>query len=211
MGKKIAAVVVCALLALGSFLFYYLSSGTWESNLLVQEREIYSMQNDIEAKKLTVTEKEHVVIRDTTGLDYERVQKDDAIAEEFLKHVMSWDNYNQYQTIRKECIDEYGLDEDSGFLQVFLPEVPLMRTNDGKAYNMIDDGDIEHPSGLNIKYEGMSSRVSGISTDSYSYFTIVDWSTQDEKGREAMAQAVFTYDVNGDGDILNVDAYAIAQ
>ena len=45
----------------------------------------------------------------------------------------------------------------------------------------------------------------------YSYFTIVDWSTQDEKGREAMAQAVFTYDVNGDGDILNVDAYAIAQ
>lgn len=211
MGKKIAAVVVCALLALGSFLFYYLSSGTWESNLLVQEREIYSMQNDIEAKKLTVTEKEHVVIRDTTGLDYERVQKDDAIAEEFLKHVMSWDNYNQYQTIRKECIDEYGLDEDSGFLQVFLPEVPLMRTNDGKTYNMIDDGDIEHPSGLNIKYEGMSSRVSGISTDSYSYFTIVDWSTQDEKGREAMAQAVFTYDVNGDGDILNVDAYAIAQ
>lgn len=210
MAKKGVAIVICFLIAAAAFLFYSSSADTWKTNLATQESEIYSMQNNIEAKRLAVSEKEHTVIRNTTGLDYERVAKDDVIAEDFISEVMSWDSYADYQRIRKKCIDDYDLDKDSGFLQVFLPEVPLMSTADGKTYNVIDDGDIEHPDGLNIHFEGIETYVRGISTDSYSYFAFVDWSTQNADGREATAQAVFMYDVNSDGEILNVDAYAIA-
>lgn len=207
--KRGIGITLCLLLAIGSLLFYVVNSTAWETGLSSQESEMYRLQNAVEAKKLTNTEKVQTVVKSTTGLNMERVRKDDAIVDEFLEMVMSWDSHNKYEAIRKQCEEDYGISPDSNFMQVFLPEVPIAVSSDGHKYNMIDDGDAEHPGGLNVRYEGFESYVTAISADVYSYFSFVDWSTRDGEGHENTSTVIFMYDVNGDGDILNVDANTV--
>ena len=211
MGKKIACVVVCFLLAVGAMSMYYFSSISWDNVLSTQQRDLDSLQNNINVRRLTVTEQEQTVVKNTTGYDYQRVQKDDAVAEEFLKQVMSWDTYAEYQEIREACKHDYQIDESSNFLTVFFPDIPVVTAPNGDTYNLIDDGSIQYPDGFNIHYESMTSYVSAISTEKYSYYAFVKWSTQTEKGHEGISTAVFIYDVDTDGKISNIDAYALAN
>lgn len=207
--KKGIAIGLCFVLAIASLLFYVVSSGGWQNGLAAQESEIYKIQNDIELKKLTNVEKTQTVVKSATGLNMERVAKDNEIVDEFLSMVMSWDSYNKYESIRKTCETEYGISPDSNFMQVFMPEVVLAVSADGKAYNLIDDGDATHPGGINVKYESFEPYVTSISADVYSYFSFVEWSTRDGAGHENTSVVIFMYDVNGDGEIQNVDASTV--
>lgn len=211
MKKKGIAITLCFVLAIGSLLYYVLTSSGWESGLAAQESQIYKIQNTIELKKLSNVEKTQTVVKSATGLNMERVETDRKIADDFLTMVMSWDSYTKYNSIRKTCEEEYGISLDSDFMQVFMPEVPLAKAADGTTYNLIDDGDALHPGGYNVQYEGFEPYVTKISAGTYSYFSFVDWSSRDGEGHEAESTAIFMYDINADGEILNVSASTVTD
>lgn len=181
-------------------IFYFTQSKKWEEQLDVQQSEIRNLQEKVALVDMSEEEIQRNIIQKTTGLDAERVKKDDEIAEEFLSYVMSWDSYEEYSAIRNDCMKKYNLTENSNFMTIFLPEVVTVTSNDGTVYNRIDTF------GLNVKYEEMTSYVTEINADTYSYFTMVDWSSSDDDGNEAYAISIFTYSIDSNGRIFDIDA-----
>lgn len=203
--KQVVPVVITLVLALLCGIIYMVNSSSWESKLSAQNKQIQQLQNQITVKEAANQNTTNTVVQQTTGLNQARVDSDKLIAEEFLEKIMTWDSYEEYQSLREWCMNTYGVEEDSKFLQIFMPEVVIATANDGSTYNRIDT------SGLNVQYEGMDTYVTRITANNYSYFSFVTWSSHDSFGNEAATTAIFTYDINGNGELSNIDAYTIAD
>lgn len=201
--KKGIAIAVCWLFATIMFFVYTVQTSSFTHQLDGQSARIRQIQNEIEAKKSAQAKDDIAQQQTLTGLDEERTLRDDANAEEFLEYVMTWSSYNEYESIRQSCMADYGMTADSRFMQVFMPEIVDTTSVNGNHYNRIDT------MGLNVQYEGMDSFVRSISGTTYSYYSFVTWSSQDKNGHEATATALFLYDVDVDGTLHNIDAYAI--
>ena len=182
---------------------YMLSTSKWNNSLLYQQSQIEQIQNEINIQKQSIDDTQKSAIKAASGVDFERVEKDNKTAESFLKVIMTWKDYEEYEKIRQKMINDYKLPEDGSFMQVFLPEVLNKTSKDGKNYNEIDN------KGLNVTYEDMESYVTRIAGDTYSYFTIVEWSTVDKKGNEAGSRAIFAYDIDNNGGIASLEGYTI--
>ena len=168
-----------------------------------QQSLIEEYKNAISVQKQSVKDEQENAVSSVSGIDFSKVDEHDEIAEELLRTVMTWDSYEEYQAIRKKMIDDYKLSKDDTFMTVFLPKIPNKKAKNGKNYNKIDNN------GLNVYFEDMKSYVTKISEKAYSYFTIVEWSSSDEAGNEGKSEAVFTYDVDMDGGISNLEGYTI--
>lgn len=189
--------------ALCTSLIYFMSISNWDERLKQQQSEIYDLQNQITLKNSSNQQKQSQVIQSTTGLNTERVSHDDKIASDFLSYVMTWDSYDEYNLIRNNCMAKYNLTEDSDFIQIFFPKIVTVTSNDGTMYNRIDTF------GLNVQYEDMTSYVTKINADVYTYFSFVNWSSSDDEGNEAFATCIFTYSINSDGEIFDIGANTI--
>lgn len=176
-----------------------------------QKRQFLQSQVDALTNELTVQvganqAASEAVVYELTGLDRTRVQNDNRNAEIFFRKIMNWDDYESYCEARDYCINEYGISEDSRFLEMFLPKViETPPTADGSVYNRIDF------EGLNVSFEEMHASVVSVSDEAYSYLTRVVWSTRDKYGNEGMSTAVFTYEVSADNNLQNLDGYTLSQ
>ena len=168
-----------------------------------QQSLIEEYQNAISVQKQSVKDEQENAVSSVSGIDFSKVDEHNEIAEKLLRTVMTWDSYEEYQAIRKKMIDDYKLSKDGTFMTVFLPKIPNRKAKNGKNYNKIDNN------GLNVYYEDMQSYVTKISEKAYSYFTIVEWSSSDDAGNEGKSESVFTYDVDMDGGISNLEGYTI--
>ena len=204
MNKKFMIIVssMAFVFLVACFIFYSVSTNAMQKKLLGQTNTLHDLQNQIDVKQTESDSNNAMLSQNTTGLQAYRVTKDDKIAETFISSVLTWSDGATYDSMRLNAMDKYGLKDTDSFMKVFLPV--NVKTADGK-YNYIDT---HH---RNCKYESMSSYVSGIGSDVYSYFTFVTWSASDMGGNEAKSSCIFTYDINSNGDISNLNAYTMAN
>lgn len=203
MRKWVPYILSCIFLFLCSFLTISQLNALGTS-IDEQESKISDLQNQITIKQASKEAVHTAVVTDSTGLDASRVAHDDNIAATFLKKCLTWSSYDEYMDVRKSLMDDYGLKPDSNFLKVFMPEVVNTTSPDGTNYNRID------VFGLNLSYDAMTSYVTDISDDKYSYFSFVTVSSQSKTKYEGTTTAAFIYTIDKDGNITNIDASGIS-
>lgn len=152
-------------------------------------------------------------MKEVTGYDYSRVKSDDMTAESLFKSIFTWDTYDEYMENRQQLLD-MGVDADSYVMTTFFPELKQVTPDNGdEPYYVVNDG----TESLNMAYGSMTSRVTGIDGNVYSYFAEVTITTEtsyektDGNTQKTVGTAVcvLLYDVDGDGNMTNLDAYTI--
>lgn len=196
---------VCAVICLLAGGRYVLLNNGWVADLAKDDAQIAAIRNQIQIKSQAAAQANQVVVQNTTGLDAERVVKDDKAAATFMSKILTWSDYKTYQENRRICIEDYDLDPDGPFMTAFLPDVPEITSADGTTYNRIDEWD------LNMRYENMKSYVTNISGSAYSYMAFVTVSARDEKGATSISTCVFVYKVSSGGELYDVSAYTVVE
>lgn len=194
-----AIVIVCIIICV---LFYGSSIGHLKATITDQTNQIADLKNELDIKSNQQTSTQIKLEQDATGLQLDRVSSDDKMMKDFLTKCLTWNSGEEYDKMRADLFQTYGISEDSSFAKTFLPK--NIKTEDGK-YNYIDTHN------ANSKFEEMSSYVSHITPDSYSYFTYVTWTSADGNGNEGSSTCAFTYDITTDGKLENLNAYTIAD
>lgn len=201
--RKYVPVILCLAFAIVMLCSYVVTNNNRDAVLQEQQAEIDELKNRIAVLQSTYDNTKSEILMTTTGLNLQRVAKDDAVIQDFLTLVCTWDSYEEYNNAREKIMRVYGIEKDSHFMSVFMPEVVNKVANDGTSYNRIDT------MGLNMTYEGLKSYVTHILADEYSYFTLVTISSTWDNGGEATAQAAITYTVDTEGNLTNIRAIPI--
>ena len=173
-------------------------------SLLAQQDEKVELQNRIDQLSVENNTQITKVKAQANGIDVNRVENDDKVAEELMETVFTWKSYDEYNEIRNTLMNKYQLSNDSSFMQTFMPEI-YNEVLDGKNYNRIDVG------GYNISFNGMTSYVVSIDekTKVYEYFTIVDVTSKSENGGSSDYSLALQYKVTDGGQIMNLTGYTI--
>ena len=173
-------------------------------SLLAQQDEKVELQNRIDQLSVENNTQITKVKAQANGIDVNRVENDDKVAEELMEMVFTWKSYDEYNEIRNTLMNKYQLSNDSSFMQTFMPEI-YNEVLDGKNYNRIDVG------GYNISFNNMTSYVVSIDekTKVYEYFTIVDVTSKSENGGSIDYSLALQYKVTDSGQIMNLNCYTI--
>lgn len=173
-------------------------------SLLAQQDEKVELQNRIDQLSVENNTQITKVKAQANGIDVNRVENDDKVAEELMEMVFTWKSYDEYNEIRNTLMNKYQLSNDSSFMQTFMPEI-YNEVLDGKNYNRIDVG------GYNILFNNMTSYVVSIDekTKIYEYFTIVDVTSKSENGGSIDYSLALQYKVTDSGQIMNLNGYTI--
>lgn len=173
-------------------------------SLLAQQDEKIELQNRIDQLSVENNTQITKVKAQANGIDVNRVENDDKVAEELMETVFTWKSYDEYNEIRNTLMNKYQLSNDSSFMQTFMPEI-YNEVLDGKNYNRIDVG------GYNISFNDMTSYVVSIdeNTKVYEYFTIVDVTSKSENGGSSDYSLALQYKVTDGEQIMNLTGYTI--
>ena len=173
-------------------------------SLLAQQDEKVELQNRIDQLSVENNTQITKVKAQANGIDVNRVETDDRVAEELMETVFTWKSYDEYNEIRNTLMNKYQLSNDSSFMQTFMPEI-YNEVLDGKNYNRIDVG------GYNISFNDMTSYVVSIdeNTKVYEYFTIVDVTSKSENGGSIDYSLALQYKVTDSEQIMNLNGYTI--
>lgn len=173
-------------------------------SLLALQDEKVELQNRIDQLSVENNTQITKVKAQANGIDVNRVENDDKVAEELMETVFTWKSYDEYNEIRNTLMNKYQLSNDSSFMQTFMPEI-YNEVLDGKNYNRIDVG------GYNISFNNMTSYVVSIDekTKVYEYFTIVDVTSKSENGGSIDYSLALQYKVTDSGQIMNLNGYTI--
>ena len=173
-------------------------------SLLAQEDEKVELQNRIDQLSVENNTQITKVKAQANGIDVNRVENDDKVAEELMQTVFTWKSYDEYNEVRNTLMNKYQLSNDSSFMQTFMPEI-YNEVLDGKNYNRIDVG------GYNISFNNMTSYVVSIDekTKVYEYFTIVDVTSKSENGGSIDYSLALQYKVTDSEQIMNLNGYTI--
>jgi hypothetical protein len=173
-------------------------------SLLAQQDEKVELQNRIDQLSVENNTQITKVKAQANGIDVNRVENDDKVAEELMETVFTWKSYDEYNEIRNTLMNKYQLSNDSSFMQTFMPEI-YNEVLDGKNYNRIDVG------GYNISFNDMTSYVVSIDekTKVYEYFTIVDVTSKSENGGSIDYSLALQYKVTDSEQIMNLNGYTI--
>lgn len=205
--KAFAPVIVCVVISVSIFVCLAVMSGFHKERLAAMDDEISAMQRKVNAAEAEAQLGDKDLTKAVTGIDLDRVAKDDQKAESFLKKTFSWDDLDSYHAKREELMEEYGLSEDSPFMTAFMPNIGTVKDRDGNEYQR------ENVNIVKTEYEDMSSRVVAVSGDRYTYFTEVTLKVEDESrpGSEGSALCVFGYSVDGDGNLSDLSGYTVVD
>ena len=173
-------------------------------SLLALQDEKVELQNRIDQLSVENNTQITKVKAQANGIDVNRVENDDKVAEELMEMVFTWKSYDEYNEIRNTLMNKYQLSNDSSFMQTFMPEI-YNEVLDGKNYNRIDVG------GYNISFNNMTSYVVSIDekTKVYEYFTIVDVTSKSENGGSIDYSLALQYKVTDSEQIMNLNGYTI--
>lgn len=203
--KRCIPVLIGFVIMILMFFITNISLTEAENTLQMSRDKIAEAENRLAEKDRNVQVAEKKLVRDTTGLDADRVAKDKEIAEDFVSTIFTWDSGEEYDEIRRVMASEYNIPVDSYMMTVLFPENAKFDISDGTVANYIDIH------ARNCQYESMDVYTAGINAGTYSYFAFVTWSSADGKGNEAMAETILTYDVSAEGVLSNINGYTAAS
>ena len=177
----------------------------YQSNhLSEQQRQIVDLKNRIDkisVENNTVVSK---VKSQATGVDAERVTKDDEVVKNLMKKVFTWKTYKEYIDVRNDLMKTYSLSEDSEFMKTFMPNIENEVIN-GENYNQID------VNGYNITFNDVKSYVVSIDESSkvYEYFAIVNVTSKSNNGGSVDYDLALSYKMTGFQQIMNLIGYTL--
>jgi len=177
----------------------------YQSNHLAeQQRQIVDLKNRIDkisVENNTVVSK---VKSQATGVDAERVTKDDEVVKNLMKKVFTWKTYKEYIDVRNDLMKTYSLSEDSEFMKTFMPNIENEVIN-GENYNQID------VNGYNITFNDVKSYVVSIDESSkvYEYFAIVNVTSKSNNGGSVDYDLALSYKMTSSQQIMNLIGYTL--
>ena len=177
----------------------------YQSNHLAeQQRQIVDLKNRIDkisVENNTVVSK---VKSQATGVDAERVTKDDEVVKNLMKKVFTWKTYKEYIDVRNDLMKTYSLSEDSEFMKTFMPNIENEVIN-GENYNQID------VNGYNITFNDVKSYVVSIDESSkiYEYFAIVNVTSKSNNGGSVDYDLALSYKMTDSQQIMNLVGYTL--
>lgn len=188
-----------------SFVCFYVLSTINDSKISNYESKIQSVTDDISnmEMEISVADKPYALsdntefydtVSEVTGANQVRINTDTEIAEDFFSMVLTFDDGVSYEENREQLISYFG--EDAQIVKDYFPKMRKVGN-----YNSIDTND------YNCSYDSITSYLLDITEDdTYQYFAVVYWTTL-WKGAEGDGESVFRYDVDKDGNLLNLRAY----
>ena len=205
MNKKIVIPgIVATVMLILAFAFYTMATGSQQQKLDTAREKYAQLSNKKSMLEAALATRDAKAVQAGTGMDAKRKIKDDKAAAEFAKLVSTWDSKKSYDVARKKAIAKYHLKKDGMFLQTFMYDVPSMKNTDGKGtFNEID------ASGLNMAYQSMSSYVTKIVGDKYTYLATVKVSSSSKSGNTANGDWMLIYTTDGNHELSNIEAYRI--
>lgn len=208
-GNNVFPVLCAAALLLGG-IFYGVTASSINSAQQDRATEMLQLEQQ-HVRALEAAENAQVELRDElTGADSDRAGDDLSAIEDMLSMALSWDDHDSYVDAREEMIQEYGLSQDSAFIQTFLPSAPVNTDGAGNEYPYID------AMGLNSAMAGFDAEVIGVEGEDYSYLIVVEVSVESRVGSEQYrtsesAPAVVFATVDAEGGITDLSGYPTAE
>lgn len=201
--RRNSLLLIAALLFLCTWFFTSDISSGRQSALDSQRAQILSLQKAVtDSEDQVAGTYDKVIEQATGGLSMEHKAADDAVVKKLLTKALTWDGLKQYLDRREEVMRDFGLAEDSQFMTVFMPgqkEGTSRTAPSGKTYSAFDKD-------MKSDFESMTSYVTTVNGDVYSYFTVVSLrSTSDSGKASSLGYATLTYEVI-DGEIANLEA-----
>ena len=199
--RKWGLLVVCGVLMAGGFVTAGVANAKHDDYLSGQSAKIAELENKKDVLDAAYSDANEEAIKVASGIDMARVAKDDTVAKKLIERVCTWDSKESYDGMRNGVMKDFGLEETSPFVKVFMPKITDVKLDD-KVMNEIDSN------GLNMEFVRMESNVIGISGDKYTYLTTVTIQSSDKTGASAEGESVFIYTVDGKGNLSDLNAYA---
>lgn len=179
----------------------------YNKRLAVKSNENQNLTSQIEKNRVLKSQSLDNIKAQITGIDMNRVRTDDGVAEAFLKKIFTWSSAEEYNNIRDDLVNSTFV-QNENFLSTLFPELKIEQDVEGNDTNIIDDNIYGQ---LNMKYDSMTSHVTEINGTTYSYFTEVIVTSEVSDGTSRIGNIVVTYSVDKDGNILNLNAYIVAE
>lgn len=129
----------------------------------------------------------------TSDVEPDRYGTDSQTAESFLKMLLTWNDYESYQTIRTTLVTDYGVDGASSLLTKFMPDV------EAKVFGT-----------ANMKLKEITSYLVKEENGANSYFAICDVSSKVD-GNTGNGKVGVFYTILEDGSITNISAYTLIR
>lgn len=205
MNKKIVIPgIVATVMLILAFAFYTMATGSQQQKLDTAREKYAQLSNKKSMLEAALATRDAKAVQAGTGMDAQRKVKDDKAAAEFARLVSTWDSKKSYDAARKKAIAKYHLKKDGMFLKTFMYDVPSMKNADGKGtFNEID------AAGLNMAYQSMSSYVTKIVGDKYTYLATVKVSSSSKSGNTANGDWMLIYTTDANHELSNIEAYRI--
>lgn len=200
--QKYMGVVIAACVIIFTVIVSIVITSTQNDTVARLEASVAALQSQIILRQQTVASNEAKSVQSVTGLNKNRTVKDDEIITDLFRQIFTWSSYDEYNTIRENLSKQYGVSLKGSFMTQFMPEVIDSTDSAGVHYNRIDTF------GLNMSYENMESYCTHIRGDVYSYAAFVKISSSDKDGNTGYNRFMVTYDIDVDGMIANLEAFA---
>lgn len=188
------------LVAAGSFAA---TRGAQEVSLTSQEQRIEELLQRRAELEEAQEEKESEVAGQVLGAGHTRLEADEELIGQVLDTALTWESHAEYVDARRAMVNVYGLDEDSAFMTVFLPEPTVNVDAEGTEYALID------LLGLDSEVSGFRAELLSVQGTEYSYLVLVDVESTSDDGRgSAQSTSTVLLTTDGDGGVSGVEGYA---
>lgn len=198
--------IIAFVMLILAFAFYLMAVNSQQAELDKANAKYTQLTNKKSMLVAALKKNNNEAIRSGTGMDAARKLKDDAAGEELAKLVTTWDSKKSYDAARKEVMKKYKVKEDSAFMKTFMP--PVVEINSATGTGTTNEIDA---TGTNVSYKDMSSYVTKISGDKYTYLTIVSVSSSDRAGNTAEKKMMFIYTTDANHNLTDISGYNVAR
>lgn len=203
--QKVTILILGVLLAILLCVGFFVRKGQ-AAQLDRMDARIEEMRTQIQAKERIQKQSVAQALAQVNDQTVERRSSDDEVAKTFFQYLFSWQDWESYEAVRQGLVDQYHLDPQSQVLTAFMAPVKneVLKGQDGqvKNYNDID------LNGVKVEFKDMASYVTGVTGQNYEYHTFVRWYGNDNRYKTTgESEALFTYVVTPDGQLLDVYAY----
>lgn len=198
--------IAAAVMLILAFAFYLLVTGSQQQTLDAVNDKYAQLSNKKSMLEAALATSNAEAVHSGTGMDAQRKSQDDNAAENLAKLVTTWDSKKNYDAARAEVVSKYGLKEDDTFMKTFMPNVVELNSTTGKGTtNEID------ANGSNMTYQDMTSYVTKIAGDKYTYLATVNVSSSDKAGHTATKSLLFIYTTDANHKLSDINGYRLAQ
>lgn len=188
--------ILALIFALIAVLVYSsMSSGRAEA-LDRQQAEILALEKEKAAKASDVSASRASVLKVATdGVDIEARSGDDKIVHELMETATTWSGIEDYLAKRSTVISDYGIPEESQFMEVFMPgemQGVARTAPSGETHYAFD-------SKVSSNFDSLDTYVVAVNGDVYSYFAVVGMRVDSTDGTaSSLMHATMRYDVVDD-------------